>query len=258
MMHHFAAMHSEIRLLYTEISELTKKTLQQDLKLERMEHKHTLEMLGATTKIEELEREVASLKDREQAWKAELDQHKETTTASKKEEKEQFERLTNQIEEQKSWAEVVRNKKPKEQHEHQQDIAKEVQSILSKEKDRLKRANNLTLRGVPEHEKESSTQLRQTVQTTLQEKFDQPGLEILMARRVRKANERGKSRLVIFSIEQGCKQSLLTTKLQCLKGSTLFLDDDRTPKQKEEYGKMLEACWNQRQSNKRTHPPSDK
>ena len=163
-----------------------------------------------------------------------------------------MERLTNQIEEQKSWAEIVKNKKPEEKD---MNIAKEVQNILSEEKDRLRRANNMTLRGIPEPEKESPAQLRQTMQTTLREKFDQPGLEILMARRVRKANERGKSRLAIFSVEPGRKRSLLTTKLQCLKGSTLFLDDDRTPTQQEEHRKMLEARWSQRQPNKRTPPP---
>ena len=180
------------------------------------------------------------------------------TTATKKEDKEQLERLSKELQEHKSWAEVVKNKQPGEGATPQHEIAKEVQHIMSEEKERLRRANNLTLRGVPEPEKESPTQLRQAVQTTLRERFDQPGLEVLTARRVGKANERGKSRLVIFSVEQGRKRSLLSTKLQCLKGTTLFLDDDRTPKQQEEYRRMLEARWNQRQPNKRAHPPSDK
>ena len=132
---------------------------------------------------------------------------------AKLEDKEQLERLSKELQEHKSWAEDVKNKQPVENNTLHHEIAQEVHKIMLEEKHRLRRANKFTLRGIPQPEKESPTQFHQSVKTTLQEKFDHPGLEVLSARRVDKANERGKSRLVIFSVEQGQKRSLLTTKL---------------------------------------------
>jgi hypothetical protein len=229
------------------------------MKMEQMEHKHALEILSATKQIEELRNEVSILKEKEERSRYDLEQHRTRIMEQKTKETQQIEKLTKEIEEHKTWVEVVKNKKPQEKTIPHQDIAQEVQQILSEEKDRLRRANNLTLRGIPEPKNETPTHLQQVVQTTLRDKFDQPGLEILHARRVGKDNERGKGRLIIFSVDQSRKRSLLSTKLQFLKGSDLFLDDDRTPQQQEEYRKTLQERWKKRQHpNPRATPPPDK
>jgi hypothetical protein len=280
-MEYFAAMHAEIR-------EVTKKSTEQDMEILRLKHEqatlkqeHATETAATKIKIEELERtikemrekteehkaykektsnlseEVAEMKANEARWKRELEQLKIKTDEENLKKREQLQRLTKEVEEQKSWVEVTKKNKPQEDYTPRQDLTQEVKNILSEEKDRLRRANNMTLRGIPEKDNESPDELRQTVQTTLQEKFSQPGLQVLTARRVGKANEKGRGRLIILSMDQARKRSLLSTKTECLKGTTLFLDDDRTPKQQEEYRKKLEDRWLQRKG-KTTQPANNK
>ena len=110
--------------LHIEINELTKKLLVQDLKMEKMEHRHNLELLSASKKIEELTKEVATLKGSEERWRIDLEQHKAKIMEQKTKETAQLECLTKEVEEQKSWVEVTKRNIPPEGDSHSTEHSK--------------------------------------------------------------------------------------------------------------------------------------
>lgn len=56
--------------------------------------------------------------------------------------------------------------------------------------------------------------------------------------------------MIVFSVDLGRKRALLSTKKHCLKDTDLYIDDDRTPKQQDEFRTMMNERWKIRQKAK--------
>lgn len=153
------------------------------------------------------------------------------------------EQLREQLEEAKSWTQVVRGSSDTQRD----DIEKQVRRQLREEKDRNDRTMNVIVKGLKDYGENETT--KELARDFFKDELQWSGV-IQQANRIGKWTEGGKNRHVRVTLEKLEDKSVLLRNKRFLKGTQIYLDEDLTITQQEERRKEWEKVKTARSEGK--------